>query len=45
MFCDNQLSFKSDLFTNFKALINIAHDSISLCWIIDLKTCIDHLAL
>jgi hypothetical protein len=32
------------MFTNFKALINIAHDSISLRWIIDLNTNINHLA-
>jgi hypothetical protein len=30
MFCDSQSSFEGDVFTNFKALINIAHDNISL---------------
>jgi len=43
MFCDSQFSFEGDVFINFKALINIAHDNINLRWIIDLNTCIDHL--
>ncbi len=43
MFCYSQSSFEGDVFTNFKDLINTAHDSISLHWIIDLNTCIDHL--
>ncbi len=33
------------MFINFKALINIAHDNVTLHWIIDLNTCIDHLTL
>ncbi len=41
MFCYSQSSFEGDVFINFKALINIAHDNISLHWIIDLHTCID----
>jgi hypothetical protein len=44
MFCDSQSSFEGDVLINFKALINIAHDNINLCWILDLNTCIDHLA-
>ncbi len=44
MFYDSQSSFKGDVFTNFKALINITHDNINLCRIIDLNTDIDHLA-
>jgi hypothetical protein len=44
MFCDSQSSFEGDVLINFKVLINIAHDNINLCWIIDLNACIDHLA-
>jgi hypothetical protein len=44
MFCDSQSSFEGDVSTNFKVLINTAHDNISLRWIIDLNTCIDYLA-
>ncbi len=31
------------MFTSFKALINITHDNINLCWIINMNTNIDHL--
>jgi hypothetical protein len=44
MFFDSQSSFEGDMFINFKAFVNIALDNISLCWIINLNTCIDHLA-
>ncbi len=32
MYCDIHSSFQSDVFMNFQALINSAHESINLCW-------------
>jgi len=44
MFCDKQFSFEDNVFNNFIAFINIGYESISLCWITNLNTKIDHLA-
>jgi len=44
MYCDNQFYFQGDIFRNFHALINFAHESISLQWITNLNKGIDHLA-
>jgi hypothetical protein len=43
MFCDNQFSFEDNVFNNFTTLFNTGYESISLCWIINLNTRIDHL--
>jgi hypothetical protein len=43
MFCDKQSSFEGNVFNNFIALINIAHEKISFHWITNLNTIINHL--
>jgi hypothetical protein len=44
MYCDSQFYFQGDVFGNFHALINFAHESISIWWIIDLNIGTNHLA-
>jgi hypothetical protein len=44
MFYGRQSSFEGNVLNNFIALINIACESINLCWITYLNTRIDHLA-
>jgi hypothetical protein len=44
MYCDNQFYFQGDVFQNFHALINFAHENISLQWIIYLNKGTYHLA-
>ncbi len=44
MYCDIHSSFQGDMFMNFQALIDCAHENINLCWITDLDIRIDHLA-
>jgi hypothetical protein len=44
MFYDRQSSFEGNVFNYFTTSINSAHKNISLCWITDLNTRIDHLA-
>jgi hypothetical protein len=43
MFHDKQSSFEGNVFKNSTALINITLENISLHWIINLNTKIDHL--
>jgi hypothetical protein len=44
MYCDNQSYFQGDVFRNFHALINFAHESINLRWITNPNTRTNHLA-
>jgi hypothetical protein len=44
MFYDRQSSFEGNVFNYFTTLINNVHKNISLCWITNMNTKIDHLA-
>ncbi len=43
-YCDIHSSFQGDVFMNFQPLIDCAHESINLHWIIDMNTKTYHLA-
>jgi len=44
MYCDHTSKFIIDSFWAFKSLLNLKHENIHMCWIIDVKFGISHLA-
>jgi hypothetical protein len=44
MYCDSTSKFTIDSFWAFKSLLELKHENIHMCWIVDAKSRIPHLA-